>query len=76
MVYATFMKNVFRTVREELGWTQQECADFIGIHRVRWAQLEGGARPSIDTAQNFITLAAEQCNKYLTLEDIFLRNGG
>ena len=68
------MENVFRQVRVELGWTQQECADHIGIHRVRWAQLEGGARPSIDTAHDLITLAAEQCDRYLTLEDIFPRN--
>ena len=67
------MANPFKRLREHLAWTQQECADYVGIHRVRWAKLEAGETPSVKTAQAVIELA-EQNGKRLKLEDIFPRN--
>ena len=69
------MANPFQMLRAHTGWTQQELADAVGIHRVRWAKLEAGERPSVKTAQAVIELAEEN-GKRLRLEDIFPRNGG
>jgi transcriptional regulator with XRE-family HTH domain len=48
-----FAANVRRR-RQELGLTQQELADEIGVHRVFVAQVEAGkAGQSLDTVERF-----------------------
>lgn len=33
-----------KELREERGWSQRECADFLGIHHVYLADIELGKR--------------------------------
>lgn len=65
----------YKALRDQIGVSQQEAADFVGVTAQAWSHWENGIRqPNRENAYNIITLAAEN-DISLTLEDIFPRNG-
>lgn len=41
----THIGERLKIVRKELGWSQQQAADAIGVRREMWAKYEAGAEP-------------------------------
>lgn len=48
-----------RQVRERLGWTQRQCAAFIGVHVTTWIKWEAGKTPRADMAAKIADFIAK-----------------
>jgi putative transcriptional regulator len=70
LVMAQTIKNQVRELRNELGWTQQQLADAVGVSRQSINSIECNRYvPSLQLALLFARVFSRTTDDIFTLED-------